>query len=61
MIPAAVAHGAINGAAALGLLFTADGGDPFIGPPPTGILGGLPLLILAAAVLLWGGKKEKVE
>ncbi len=61
VIPAAVAHGAINGAAALGLLFTADGGNPFVGPAPTGILGGLPLLILAAAVLLWGGKKEKVE
>ena len=47
VIPAAVAHGAVNGAGALGMLFTADGGDPFIGPSFIGIVGGLPLLALA--------------
>ena len=46
-IPAAVAHGAVNGVGAIGLLFTADGGNPFIGPAFTGIIGGLPLLALA--------------
>ena len=46
-IPAAVAHGALNGTAAVGLLVSADGGNPFIGPTPTGIVGGLPLLIAA--------------
>ena len=47
VIPAAVAHGAVNGVASIGLLFTADGGDPFIGPSFIGIVGGLPLLALA--------------
>lgn len=50
VIPAAVAHGAVNGVAAMGLYFTADGGDPFIGPAPTGLVGGLPLLALAALI-----------
>ena len=58
-LPAAVAHGAINGAAALGTMLTADGGEPFVGPAPTGILGGLPLLVLAAVILLKGREKEE--
>lgn len=52
-IPAAVAHGALNGIAALGVLVTTDGGDPFVGPVPTGILGGLPLIALAVPAGLW--------
>ncbi len=59
-LPAAVAHGAVNGAGALGTLMSVSGGDPFIGPVPTGIVGGAPLLLLAIWVLLRtdGGKKE---
>ena len=57
-IPAVLAHGAINGIAAAGTLFTADGGDPFVGPAPTGILGGLPFI--AAAVVL-GARLMKEE
>lgn len=60
-LPAAVAHGAINGAAALGLLVSVSGGNPFIGPAPTGILGGLPLLLLAALVLLQKKKDPERE
>jgi len=51
-IPAVLAHGAVNGCCALGVLLTADGGDPFIGPAPTGIVGAVPFLVLAA-VCLW--------
>ena len=58
VIPAAVAHGAINGAVGLGLLLTADGGNPFVGPAPTGILGGLPLLLAAAWLLLRDAKNS---
>ena len=61
VIPAAVAHGAVNGAGALGLLLTADGGNPFVGPAPTGILGGLPLLILAILVLILDKPKKDSE
>ena len=46
-IPAIIAHGAVNGISAMGIYFTADGGNPFIGPAPTGIIGMIPFLILA--------------
>lgn len=60
-LPAAVAHGAINGVASLGLLVSADGGNPFVGPLPTGIIGGAPILIAGAIVFLrcFGEKKIK--
>lgn len=48
VIPAVIAHGMLNGAAAFGLLFAASAGDPFIGPLPTGVLGGVGLLLLGA-------------
>ena len=46
-IPAIIAHGAVNGISAMGIYFTVDGGNPFIGPAPTGIIGMIPFLILA--------------
>ena len=46
-IPAILAHGAVNGIAALGIYFTTDGGNPFIGPAPTGIIGMIPFLLMA--------------
>ena len=52
-IPAAVAHGAINGTASLGVLVCADEGNPFIGPLPTGIIGGAPLLLAAVFAAVW--------
>ena len=62
-IPAAVAHGALNGVFSVGVLFTADGGNPFIGPAPTGIVGGLPMLVLAALAAWWMIRRgnEKTE
>ena len=53
VIPAAVAHGALNGIAAVGACLTADGGDPFVGPLPVGIIGGLPLILAAVPAALW--------
>ncbi len=46
-IPAILAHGAVNGIGAIGIYFTADGGNPFIGPAPTGIIGMIPAIIVA--------------
>ena len=57
-IPAILAHGAVNGIAALGIYFTTDGGNPFIGPAPTGIIGMIPLIIVAI-ILVIRLKKEK--
>ncbi|MCR5788607.1 MAG: CPBP family intramembrane metalloprotease [Lachnospiraceae bacterium] len=47
VFPAVFAHGALNGFASVGIYFTKDGGNPFIGPSVTGIIGGLPFIILA--------------
>lgn len=52
-IPAAVVHGAINGTGALGTLVSADGGNPFVGPAPIGIIGGLPMIIAAIFAAVW--------
>lgn len=60
-IPAALAHGAFNGSAALGTLVSADGGNPFVGPVPSGILGALPLILAAIFSLLWLTKHAEEE
>lgn len=46
-LPAAVAHGALNGMAAAGLMFlpNAQAINPFIGPSPTGIIGGAGFIV----------------
>lgn len=54
-LPAILGHGALNGFASAGILFT-DGTrvNPFVGPVPTGIIGGCAFIICAVvmAVLL---------
>lgn len=55
-IPAVLGHGAINGFAAIGIYFTKDGGNPFVGPAPTGIVGMIPFVIVAV-VMAWDLKK----
>jgi len=51
-IPAILGHGAVNGFAAIGMYFTAEGGDPFIGPMPTGVIGMIPFMIAAVIMVL---------
>ena len=46
-LPAVFAHGMVNGSAAMGLIFSATGGNPFVGPAPTGILGGAFFIVTA--------------
>ena len=46
---AAIGHGAANGTTNGVTLFSLSGGNPFVGPLCTGIVGGLPLLAVAAA------------
>lgn len=59
-IPAVLGHGAINGFAAIGIYFTKDGGNPFVGPAPTGVIGMIPFMIVAVVMVL-GLKKNKEE
>ncbi len=52
-IPAAMGHGMLNGFAAVGILFTSleDPFNVFIGPSPTGLVGGIGFILLAAFLL----------
>jgi len=47
-LPAVLAHGSVNGFAAIGMLYT-DGtvAEPLIGPTPTGIIGGCAFIVCA--------------
>lgn len=56
---AAIGHGAVNGTTNGVTLFSLTGGNPFVGPLCTGIVGGLPLLGVAAAMLWDMRRREK--
>ncbi|NLG02295.1 MAG: CPBP family intramembrane metalloprotease [Clostridia bacterium] len=51
-VPAIIMHGAVNGLSATAIYFTEDGGNPFIGPSTTGILGGSMFIICAVICLI---------
>ncbi len=59
-LPAVLAHGSLNGFAAAPVLFT-DGTNinPFIGPAPTGIIGGCAFLVCAVIMTLLLLRKNK--
>ena len=57
--PSVLAHGAINGIAALGLYAIKGQPNMLLGPAPNGIIGGLPLIALA--VFLWLNRKALPE
>ena len=59
-IPAVLGHGAVNGIAAIGIYFTKDGGNPFVGPAPTGIIGLIPFLMVAVIMAIRLRKDENV-
>ena len=46
-IPAALAHAGLNGMAGIGIYLSTEGGNPFVGPMPTGIIGGIGFIIVA--------------
>lgn len=56
---AALGHGAVNGTTNGVTLFSLTGSNPFVGPLCTGIVGGLPLLGVAAAMLWDMRRREK--
>lgn len=59
-LPAVLGHGGLNAIAAIGIYCTTDGGNPFVGPAPTGIIGGSAFIVTALimAVLLIREKKK---
>lgn len=59
-LPAVIAHGSLNGFASAALLFT-DGTNinPFIGPIPTGIIGGCAFIVCAVIMAVLLVKKGK--
>lgn len=58
-IPAILGHGAINGIGAIGIYFTENGGNPFVGPAPTGIIGLIPFIIVAICMTIHLKRNEK--
>ncbi|WP_080799984.1 CPBP family intramembrane glutamic endopeptidase [Arabiibacter massiliensis] len=57
-LAAAIGHGAINGFLNAVVIFSATGGNPFVGPLATGIVGGS-AFIVAAAVMLWDLRRRE--
>lgn len=51
VIPATLAHGAINGFAAAPLYFAASNSQPIFGPTAAGLIGMVPMLILALILM----------
>ena len=45
-LAAAVGHSTINAMAQAGIIFSATGGNPFVGPGPTGIVGGCAFVVV---------------
>lgn len=62
-IPAVIAHGSLNGFSAVAIYLTKDGGNPFIGPAPIGIIGGIAFIVVAliCAYFLVKEEKSKIE
>jgi membrane protease YdiL (CAAX protease family) len=61
--PAAIAHGAINGIAAIGLLLIQGSPSTLLGPTPVGMIGGVGVTIAALILLILPGsfKKENLR
>ena len=60
-LPAIIGHGAINSIGAIGMFFTTDGGNPFIGPAPTGFVGSIPFTVVAVLLCVFYFSKQKNE
>ncbi len=58
-IPAAIGHGMFNGWASTGVMFSVTGGNLFVGPLPTGVLGCVGFTVVAVAVLVSLSRRER--
>ena len=57
VIPAAMIHSVVNAGAGLPILLAKGGYNPILGPAITGLVGGLPFVILAVVLLIKAGNK----
>ncbi|WP_085832294.1 CPBP family intramembrane glutamic endopeptidase [Clostridium merdae] len=60
-IPAAMIHSTVNAGAALPSFFAKSGYNPLLGPAITGLIGGLPFIVLAVILLIKAGKMTMVK
>ena len=60
-LPASIAHGSLNGFAAISIWFTLGTPSPCLGPSPTGVIGGIGLIIVGIiCFILIGAKKPEL-
>jgi len=59
--PAVIAHGALNGFAAISTLVTKGSPSPLVGPLPTGVIASLPFVVAAIWVLFSPKALENLE
>lgn len=61
-LPAMLAHGALNGFGSAGIFFTDGIGiNPFVGPAPTGIIGGSSFILCAIVMTVLLMKRPGLE
>ena len=58
-IPAAIAHAIFNGLASASIVFSVTGGNAFVGPTPTGVLGCIGFTIVAVALIVSLTRRER--
>ena len=61
VIPAAMIHSLVNAGAALPIYMIQPGYNPILGPAITGLLGGIPFLILAVVLLIKSSGKKPAQ
>ena len=59
--PAVIAHGAVNGIAAISVIFVRGNPDPLLGPSPLGLIGGAGLTLAAVLIFLIPGALQPNE
>lgn len=59
VIPAAMIHSTVNAGAGLAILMAKEGANPLLGPAITGLIGGIPFIMLALILLKKTGDNAK--
>lgn len=59
VIPAAMIHSTVNAGAAFPVIYAKAGYNPLLGPSITGLVGGIPFMVLAVILLIRIGKTDR--